>query len=373
MMADFGAQADGVEEQLEAPPHQDNQILDEIELPVRPGEVASNLPPLPPSLGSVSGRASTASGYTPPNGGRLGEQDQNRPGSLRSQRSVRMINNRSHPGRVPPREFFDLGARAYTAYGDYEVRRMVAYRHLGLPAPMVNILPTVTPETRDRTYVVRVEAPECEECHQRHTVVAHRLYVMLYAQVPFLCLHGEVIHEIEIDEVTMGPPIFLPARIERLIPDGASQSSGGEVDVDKILRDARAVSSAARTAVEYFRQIEERVRAERFDLTNYPELALLQVYRMRAMVESGAEDTRQDLELRRRYLAGELRDPTLMSVLSGTQEEDLAARRNRPAPTTVDTGLADFLGARREPGGLEGVNDRLQNHQPMTGILPGGV
>ena len=91
-----------------------------------------------------------------------------------------------HPGRTPPREFFELGARAYTAYGDYEVTRMIAYRHLGLPAPMVNVLPTVTPETRDRTYIVRVMAPECAECDQRHTVVAHRLYVMLYAQVPFL-------------------------------------------------------------------------------------------------------------------------------------------------------------------------------------------
>ena len=150
-----------------------------------------------------------------------------------------------HPGRTPPAEFFELGARAYTAYRDYEVSRMVAYRHLGLPAPMINVLPTVTPETRDRNYVVRIEAPECVECHQRHTVVAHRLYVMLYAQVPFLCLHGQVIIEIGIDEVTIGPPIFLPARIERLIPDGASQSSGGSVNVDKVLRDARAVSSAA--------------------------------------------------------------------------------------------------------------------------------
>ena len=129
---------------------------------------------------------------------------------------------------------------------------MIAYRHLGLPAPMVNVAPTVTPETRDRSYVVRVEAPNCPECHERHTVVAHRLYVILYAQCPFLCLHGEAIMEIAIDEVTVGPPIFLPARIERLIPDGASQSSGGTVNVDKVLRDARAVSSAGRTTLDYF-------------------------------------------------------------------------------------------------------------------------
>ena len=202
------------------------------------GGVADNLPPLPPSLGSISGRRTEPSGYTPQDGGGRLSGARGRASSLGSSRGsghIRRINDRSnmsqergsqstgrsshtrrirernfrqtgqyvnvdtasqnlgdrmegpamqpgaeglngawmdigppiparnltvataprpeqpHPGRMPPRDFFELGARAYTAYGDYEVRRMVANGHLGLPAPMVNILPTVTPETRDRT------------------------------------------------------------------------------------------------------------------------------------------------------------------------------------------------------------------------------
>ena len=112
-MADPGAQGDGVEEPLAALPPQDLPILDELQpadavrripivetaeseldlppnwdtmdVPVRPGALAQNLPPLPPSLGSFSGRASTQSGYTPEGGGGLVGLGQNRPGSVRSQ------------------------------------------------------------------------------------------------------------------------------------------------------------------------------------------------------------------------------------------------------------------------------------------------
>ena len=119
-MAAPEAQGDGVEEHLEPPPPQLNQVQDEIQLggqdrripivetlesepelppnwntgamPPRPGGVADNLPPLPPSLGSVSGRASTQSGYTPAGGGQLGAGS----GRAGSYRGVRVIGDRSH-------------------------------------------------------------------------------------------------------------------------------------------------------------------------------------------------------------------------------------------------------------------------------------
>ena len=126
-MADPGAHGDGVEEPLEAPPPQANQVNDEVHLevqpggggrripivstlesepdlppnwnhqepPLRPGGMADNLPPLPPSLGSVSGRASSQSGYTPAGGGQLGEM-QTGHGRAGSQRGVRVIGDRSH-------------------------------------------------------------------------------------------------------------------------------------------------------------------------------------------------------------------------------------------------------------------------------------
>merc|ERR1711867_104220 len=111
-----------------------------------------------------------------------------------------------HPGRPPPMEFHELGARAYSAYGEYEVNRMIAYHHLNLPAPPINVPPTITDEIQDRNYMVRLTAPDCGECHDRHTVIAHRLYVILYSQRPFLCLHRQMIVDLEIEQVTMGPP-----------------------------------------------------------------------------------------------------------------------------------------------------------------------
>ena len=120
-MADPGAQGDGVEEPLLALPPQDIPVMDELQpadadrripivetlesepdlppnwetgdMPVRPGALAQNLPPLPPSLGSISGRASSRSGYTPEGGGDLGALAQDRAGSVRSQRSAGVIND----------------------------------------------------------------------------------------------------------------------------------------------------------------------------------------------------------------------------------------------------------------------------------------
>ena len=85
-MADNAVQGDGVEEHVGALPPEPQPLQDELhpgdadrripivdtiesaldlppnwntrDLPVRPGEVDQNLPPLPPSLGSVSGQAS---------------------------------------------------------------------------------------------------------------------------------------------------------------------------------------------------------------------------------------------------------------------------------------------------------------------------
>ena len=130
-MADLPAHGDGVEEHLGALPPQDNQLQDEVQpealqggagrripivstlesepelppnwntgaLPPAPGGMLSNLPPLPPSLGSVSGRASTRSGYTPRGGGELGALANSRSGSDRTQRTEGSVR------RIQPRPF----------------------------------------------------------------------------------------------------------------------------------------------------------------------------------------------------------------------------------------------------------------------------
>ena len=220
-----------VESSLDLPPNWQTGELPQLQ----PG-VAQNLPPLPPSLGSVSGRRSSPSGYTPPppgpvvpqpvgrqGGGRSPAQGRSRGSQQSTAPSAGYVNEGSgeqrtgdlfegpvqptrhrlmgglghgvdppipardldlgtparpgvpHPGRQAPRSFHELGARGYSAYGEYEVRRMIAYRHLNLPAPPINVPPTITDENRDRTYVVRLTAPNCQLCHEKQTVIAHRL------------------------------------------------------------------------------------------------------------------------------------------------------------------------------------------------------
>ena len=171
------------------------------ELPNLQAGVLHHLPPLPSSLGSISGRRSTPSGYTPAGGpaipqprgrgatgnrhaegrnsrGASAQSGSSRERSRTTQRSaahsagyanvgsgeqrtgdlfegpdlpadLRPMGglgeglgppiparnlaagtparpDMPHPGRQAPRTFHNLGARAYFAYGEYEVNRMIA-------------------------------------------------------------------------------------------------------------------------------------------------------------------------------------------------------------------------------------------------------
>ena len=124
--------------------------------------------------------------------------------------------------------------------------------------------------------------------------------------------------------------------------------------------------------------MENEVRTERYDLSNYPELAISQVYRMRAMIAAGAEEARQDLELRRRYLSGDLHDPILESVIGsevagapplGQGQEDQVHRREGHRDL-LDSGLTQFLGRRLEVNHRDGRLRSLNNPEPMTNLGP---
>ena len=54
--------------------------------------------------------------------------------------------------------------------------------------------------------------------------------------------------------------------------------------------------------------------------------------------------------------------------LAGAQGQDATA-----PPTVVDTGLADFLGARLQESGLNRALTQLENPERLTEILPGGL
>ena len=97
------------------------------------------------------------------------------------------------------------------------------------------------------------------------------------------------------------------------------------------------------------------------------------------MIAAGAEDARQDLELRRRYLSGELRDPTLESVFGSDIDGGLELGARPPnanggpgAPADiVDSGLAQFLGRRLQEDQGNSRLPSLQNPNLMTHLGPG--
>ena len=97
------------------------------------------------------------------------------------------------------------------------------------------------------------------------------------------------------------------------------------------------------------------------------------------MIAAGAEEARQDLELRRRYLAGELRDPTLESVLGSDVAGglEIGARRQTgnanaaDPPDLLDSGLAQFLGRRLQEDQRNSRLQSIDNPEPMTNLGPG--
>ena len=62
------------------------------------------------------------------------------------------------PRVIIPDELLNLGARAYSAYGDFQVSRMRAYRHLGM-APPDAMIPPVRGANEQRVYHVLLTAP----------------------------------------------------------------------------------------------------------------------------------------------------------------------------------------------------------------------
>ena len=43
---------------------------------------------------------------------------------------------------------------------------MAAYRHLKMPAPDVDVMPNLSAKKAEKTYVVKVTAPKCEQCKE---------------------------------------------------------------------------------------------------------------------------------------------------------------------------------------------------------------
>ena len=113
---------------------------------------------------------------------------------------------------------------------------MRAFSHLRMPAPQIEIIPSRTLRG-DPRYHAKIEAPSCTLCHDRHALLSHRKYLELYPLLPFECIHGEVIHDLAVDERADKEHVALPTTIDRHMPDYVSDSTAGSVCAAKAQRD----------------------------------------------------------------------------------------------------------------------------------------
>ena len=151
----------------------------------------------------------------------------------------------------PPEELLRLGLSAYTAYREFQVQRLRAYRHLGMHPPDCTIPPSST-SSAGRVYHVLLDAPGCDSCHLAQAYMEHRDYVAAYPLLPILCRHEVAIIGMSFEERQRGEQVTMPLHIRRAPVPNPSISSVGSNALSKLNDDLRRLRSQARTVLEYF-------------------------------------------------------------------------------------------------------------------------
>ena len=197
----------------------------------------------------------------------------------------------------PMRAIKRLGIRAYRSYREFQITRMRAYRHLRMNPPEA-VIPPVRGISKDRVYFVKLDVPGCESCHLAQTILVHGDYVTAFSALPFLCRHGVKVKSMRIEESQRGQQVLLPLELIRVADSTSSASSSASACAERLNEDMALVTSHARSAVDYFCRLEDQAFHQRLKLTDVPEIDAPQLMRMRAIIESEAEDARQDLKQR---------------------------------------------------------------------------
>ena len=124
----------------------------------------------------------------------------------------------------PTDEFLALGKRAYEAYGGYDACRMKVYSYLRMPAPEIEVLPSMRLRSGSISYCVKMTLRDCSLCDKKYTVLRHKAYLELYPRLPFLCEHEAVISDMVVSDHIEGDPIQLPMEIDYYIPEGGRRA-----------------------------------------------------------------------------------------------------------------------------------------------------
>merc|ERR1711867_177009 len=115
--------------------------------------------------------------------------------------------------------------------------------------------------------------------------------------VPFMCMHGMPVDDIIIEDEADEPLIEIPSTMDRLMPDGVSESTAASMSAAKASRDLSKMLGRGRVAVEKFKRLLTQTRLARYDYTYLLQLKPDQLTRMIALVEKGMEEAKLDLEM----------------------------------------------------------------------------
>ena len=149
-----------------------------------------------------------------------GARDQTGQGGRQMQLQREDGEDRDTDDRSPSQEHLKLAEEAYDAYSMYDASRMRAYTHFNMPHPVVRILPGMVLRSERVDYIVRLIAPRCARCNDRHTKLKHKKYIELYTMVPFMCLHGMPVDDLVIEDEAERTLNEIPTTLDRLMPDG---------------------------------------------------------------------------------------------------------------------------------------------------------
>ena len=225
---------------------------------------------------------------------------------------------------------------------------MRAYRHLNMNPPDA-VIPPLRGPSSDKVYYVK---PGCGSCHLAQTILVHSDYVTAFSALPFLCRHDVKVVSMRVDDSQWGMQVILPVQLVRVADSSSSVSSLNSATGECLSKDLARLNSHARSANDYFCQVEDQAFWNKIKLSDQSEINAQQLMRMRAIIESEAEDARQDLKEKLDSLADRSSRSVSHLSMGGTP---------LPPVRSLSWDLTSRLGCPLQDERLDSVRRSMQN------------
>ena len=159
----------------------------------------------------------------------------------------------------------------YDALTLFEVARRTIYGHCRMSVPPDHER-EMAATTRSMGALLVELATNCPTCRGRFSTLGRKAYLEWYSKLPFLCDHRFEVTgmRVEMDQnlTREHPPLFMPERLTRVDPPGASVSSGGPARPEKLQRDRHRLIQNFNTTFRLLREMIALVRRVKYLLKN---------------------------------------------------------------------------------------------------------